>query len=383
MQEMPQPNAPKEANKQVVACLERWLTKAKRGEMLHITVVGCDNYIHNAIEFAGAMDLCFAANWGLDTAKARLMAQLNTRHEMPVPTIAREQANRACYDISKGPACYDFMAWLVIVEMIRRKAGAPGPLRVAFKMEEGEAEAKKHTELREKFYDGVIIPCLSLLGAVIDPDSIHATPVDFFTFKEIVKWSKEGQEVPRLLPSTEAIDFVRDNLKGIKPITITLREAAHTEYRNSNITEWIKVADWLKEHGERVLFVRDTAKAEESITGHDICAPASIDLHVRTALYEASKLNLFVSNGCWSCGVFGTAPWAMFFQPDSMSDFFPETEQFYRIWHGIDPLKNEQLPWSDENQRIFWHKDVADRIIPSILTLPCMSHLRDKQEIAA
>lgn len=382
MTDIPQPNAPIEANKQCVAALERWLTKAKRGEMKHVTIIGCDNYIHNAIEFAGAMDLCFAANWGLDTAKARLMNQLNTRHEMPIPTIAKDQADRACYDISKGPACFDFLCWLTIAEMIRRKAGAPGPLKVAFKMEEGEAEAKKHQELRAKFYDGVIIPSLGMVGAVIDPASVNATPLDFYTLKEIVKMNRAGQDVPKLMPSSEAVEVVREQLAGDRPITITLREANYTEYRNSNISEWLKVADWLKEQGERVIFIRDTARAHDALGGQETCPPASLDLHIRTALYDASKLNLFVSNGPWTMALFGDKPWLMFFQPDSMSDFFPETPQFWTTWHGIDPMQNEQFPWCTEDQRIVWKKDNADNIIDAIKALPAMAYLSERAEAA-
>ncbi len=52
MADIPQPNAPIEANQQCVAALERWLAKAKRGEMKHVTIQPCQKreHLHQRID---------------------------------------------------------------------------------------------------------------------------------------------------------------------------------------------------------------------------------------------------------------------------------------------------------------------------------------------
>ena len=139
------------------------------------------------------------------------------------------------------------------------------------------------------------------------------------------------------------------------PVTITLREAAYSSHRNSNIDEWLKFAEYLIAQGERVLFVRDTKCAADPIEGYETCPAASIDIDVRLALYESAKANLFVSNGPWSLGLFGSRPWLMFNQIDAMDPYPPNTNQWWVNFHGIGV--GEQFPWSRPDQRIVWLKD--------------------------
>lgn len=367
-----------QGNAEVVAMLERWLERAKQGRIAFGVVVVCESPIHAVSDHAGSMGLTFAANWGLDTAKLIIMENMHSRHMVPEPK-SFGGSDRVCYDVSKGPACYDFIAWLMIAEMNRRRAdkanpgSAPFPLKVGFKMLDTPEEREKHEKLRAGFYEHVIRPSLAFVGAVEDPASCDAPVLDRYTIAPVVEFSKAGEDVPVLQPSTDAVEAIREYLgNGGSPITITLREAPYWEYRNSNIPEWIKVAEHLESKGERVIFIRDTAKAMEPIPGHETCPAASLDLDTRLALYEAAKCNLFVSNGPWMLGLHGTRPWLMFVEPNAMSPFFPETPQFWTQWHGISPALNEQFPWCRADQRIVWKRDNADTIIKAWEELPIL-----------
>ncbi len=353
-------------NPEVVAMLERWVERAKQGRIGFAVVVMCESPIHAVSDHAGSLELTFAANWGMDTAKLIIFEKMHSRHMVPEAS-SMGGSDRVCWDATKGPCCFDFIAWLVIAEMNRRRSGAPAPLKIAFRMNDSDEERKLHAEKRQGFYDGVIFPSLAMLGAVQDKDSATAPTHDRYTLSPIVEFAKAGEEVPLLKPSEDGMKAIAEYLQqttgGQAPVTITLREADNWQYRNSDLTEWLKVAEYLENQGERVIFVRDTAKAAEPITGFQTCPAASIILDMRLALYESAKCNLFVSNGPWYLGLFGSKPWLMFIEVDSMRPCFPETPQFWIQWHGVNPGAGEQFPWSKPDQRVIGKRDSADNII--------------------
>lgn len=354
-------------NEDVVTMFRQWLERAEQGRVSFAVIVACEHPLHVVNCFAGSNQLMYAANWGLDTVKLLLQEKAASRHMMPEAADYKGNDDRVCYDVSKGPACYDFIAWLIIAEMNRRRAKAPFPLKVAFKMLDTPQEHEKHAKLRQGFYDNVILPSLAFVGAVEDNNSADADVLERYTIGPIVEFAKAGEEVPLLKPSegaTIAVEaYLKAVLKGQAPVTITLREAPYWEFRNSDLTQWLRVAEDLEARGERVIFLRDTAKAMEPITGYETCPAASLDLDTRLALYEAAKCNLFVSNGPWMLGLHGSRPWLMMVEPNAMSPFFPETLQFWAEWHGINPANNEQFPWSLPTQRIIWKRDTYENVI--------------------
>lgn len=117
----------------------------------------------------------------------------------------------------------------------------------------------------------------------------------------------------------------------------------------------------LEAAGERVIFVRDTAKGNEPMTGFEICPQAALDLHMRVALYERAKANLFVANGPSILAAFMEKPWLTFVQvePDD-SNYKANTPAFWRMHVGIDI--GEQYPWSRPDQRIVWQPDTYENI---------------------
>ena len=372
-----------EGNAEVIALLERWIARAKLGQINYVALAAAEGPIHVYHDFAGLRGMEFAANWGLDVLKARIQNQQATL-DPPVPDTS-VTADRFVWLATRGPACFDFFAWLVMAEMHRLREKAPGPLRVGFYWgKDGSMERILQTAGRRQMYRNVIIPSLAFVGAVEDDTCIgNGRVMERYTFVDIVKACRLGEDVPLFTPSAGAVAAIKDfiDCSGTvwkPPITITLREAAYSSHRNSNLDEWLKFAEYLTAQGERVVFVRDTSHAMDKITGYETCPAASVDIDVRLALYEGAKCNLFVSNGPWSLALFGTAPWLMFNQIDALDPYPPNTAQWWRQFHGID--QGEQFPWSRPDQRIVWQRDTFANMTKAWEELEPLLQLRQAAE---
>lgn len=344
-----------EGNAEVIALLERWIARVKFGQINYAAITLCEGPLHLYHDYAGMPGMEFAANWGLDMLKHRIMTE-NTNRKPP-ETDKSAPADRFVWLATSGPACFDFFAWLIMAEMARLREKAPGPLRVGFYAgEDNNLERAVHTAGRWQMYNNVIKPALAFVGAIEDPTCIkHGRVMERYTFVDIVRACVLGEDVPVLRPTPAAVAAVAA-IGGKGPyITITLREAAYSAHRNSDFDEWLKFAEYLEAQGERIIFVRDTSCATEAIAGYETCPAASVDIDVRLALYEGAKCNLFVSNGPWSLALFGTRPWLMFNQVDAMDPYPPNTNQWWTQFHGIS--KGQQFPWSRPDQRIVWQRD--------------------------
>jgi len=108
------------------------------------------------------------------------------------------------------------------------------------------------------------------------------------------------------------------------------------------------------------VLVRDTAKADKPLAGLMTCFEASRDLHIRMALYEHAKCNLFVSNGPCALGWFGTKPWLQFIKVNDGSRVFFETSSWWKEAANMEV--GGQLPWCRPDQKIVWEADTYDNI---------------------
>ena len=151
-----------------------------------------------------------------------------------------------------------------------------------------------------------------------------------------------------------ARSYVQTNFGDRKPVTITLREAEHYTFRNSNIKAWLKFAGDLKDKGEDVIFIRDTAKGNETITGFETHPPASFNISARAAIYERAKCNLFVSNGPCSLAWFLPSPYLTFIRFHD-PNYEVHSTDFWREQCGLEP--GAQWPWAKPGQRLVYEAD--------------------------
>ena len=143
-------------------------------------------------------------------------------------------------------------------------------------------------------------------------------------------------------------------------MTITLREMDRFVHRNSNIEAWCAFGRWLEARGEQVIFMRDTAKADEPLPGFKTFPAGSKNAFMRAALYEQAKCNMFVSNGPIGWSLFGSRPWLAF---HTVADDEPSecnTPAWWARFQGIVPP--EQYPWSGPQQRLVYADDSFENL---------------------
>lgn len=286
-----------------------------------------------------------------------------------LPTVALEmqkpiEPDAACYDMAMSPASWDFAPWLMGAEMNRRRLGGKAPLRVAFMNGPGEGGFRIDTlpvtsvDIKTALRDKVMRPLLALVGAVEDQSAYGGYTSHSYILKIVTDAARAGEEVPKFVPMEADLAWVDGWLGNAPaPITITLRETEYHTMRNSNMSAWLEFASRRQADGENVVFVRDTARADEELTPFLTCPHAAKDVGIRAALYHRAKVNLFVSNGPIALAYFGSAPFLIF---KEVVDGSFSTEHAWRNQIGLEV--GEQYPWCDPYQRLTWSDDTIENI---------------------
>lgn len=339
-------SVPVHGSREVIALLEKSLAKAREGNHNYVTVTLCEQ-AGIWVDFAGTIDMEYQVMHALDSLKLKMESRIDSRRPPFIDESAA--ADTWSYNLGNSPASFDFIPWVIGAEMTRRRESAPGPLKVSFTLgKDGKQGLEGH--YRSQMFVGVVRPALYMLGGV--EHSGVGRIKEMFTTREIVAHARTGERVPQFMASKPARRQVRELLGDDRPVTITLREAEHWPHRNSNTAEWIKFAHHLKDRGENVIFVRDTAKANDVFPCPTLPG-ASIDLDIRLALYERAKCNFFVPNGPWSLASFTAVPYIMPIQLDAKDIFPPYHPDFWEKHQGI--VEGEQFPWATTQQRIVWN----------------------------
>jgi len=329
---------------------------------------------------AGIGGLHVAVNYGLDLLKRSVMTEIDIRN--PPLADPNATADRVLYNVSKMPCSFDFAPWLLSAEQQRIREGAPAPLKVAwFFGRDDNIDNSLGTEQRRQNFHGIMRPILDLIGAVEDPSALNGRQPAEISLAPIVRAHRDGLELPTFkIPEHAKIGARGQFLAnlGRMPVTITLREAEHTPHRNSNLPEWLKLAKWLEDRGEKVIFVRDTAKADEPLPGWSTAPEASKQLHLRALLYSVAKANLFVSNGPMVFAYMGDRPWLVFNAIDDSPEakYHANTSAGWREFTGIDV--GGQFPWSRPDQRLVWANDTFE-----VMRSAWLEHIEPKKEEAA
>ncbi len=309
------------------------------------------------VGFSGTVELEKVGLEGIRKADTIIDANILNRTLPPADEALVKDGSYVCYNVTSSPLSYDFLTWLITMEQRRIKMNSPGPLKVGFWYGRDGKTGITGMPDREGMLNNVCRPAMRLLGAVEDPKAVSGYPNEFFSYRYLVDGFKEGHPVPKF--RTDATSPIK------KPgyVTITLRETTYWPHRNSRIPEWVQFARWLKDKGERVVFVRDTRLADDPVEGFEICPDASRDLTKRAALYRDAKCNLFVANGPISLAYFGDAPWLKFFEIDDQGAYNAAKSEYWRVCVGLDPAKQEQFPWSTDKQRIVWKPDYFTNMV--------------------
>ena len=345
-------------NKECEGTLLEALENVRKGRIKYLGLVMCESPTHVEMVYSGAVGCEFAAAWGYDMLKQALMRPQSRGPEDQQSAVEEVFGDDfVCYDLHRAPLSYDFSSWLVFMEMRRIKAGAPAPLKVAFTKPPPDRQWTAYSDLMLK---EVLVPMVEMIGGVVDSRALKArNRVEYYCPFPIVEAAKEGAAVPRLKPRPQLVEACAQ-VMPVPPVTITLREAEHDPFRNSNLEAWLKFAQDLKDAGEHVVIVRDTLKADELLAGFETFPQASKDLHIRCALYNYAKANLFVSNGPFGLALFGECPWLYL---NDISEY-PGTVNGREMWERYIGVEvGGQYPWARPDQRIVWKHDDYENIV--------------------
>jgi hypothetical protein len=347
-------------NKEVCEYLEKVLATAKEGKMCMVVTLGAFSPTQVQMDMAGHVGSEFALYYALDQAKAGIVQIVKDR-QRPAPKDSDVPANMVEYNLTELSTSYDFLKWLIVAEMKRVEEGAPPPLRVKFFY--GASNKALEFPNRAQMFHNVMVPLVQMIGAVVDDEMERGRQCNGLTWAPIWAAYNKGQKLPQLMIPPEALVSMQLTMArqfGDMPVTITLRESDEFPHRNSDLLEWIKFAEWLRnERNEHVLFVRDTAKAEEGIEGFHTLPIASQNLIHRAALYEVAKANLFVSNGPSGLGVLSAKPSLLFQQILDDGAYWPETARGCSHFFGFEAGKQWPIP---TGQRIIWKPDTFENI---------------------
>ena len=298
----------------------------------------------------------------------------------------------AFYDLEVSPISFDFAVFLILAEFRRRQI-AVRHLQVVVVHGGGDGfrqdDAGYDTQNKRWRLQNIIIPLTSLLEATValnicsnlnaarNIKEAHTGPVfpDGYTIEEpvsefflssIIAASTNGEQLPSFQAPTQARAYMRHWLnkrtKGLRPVTITLRESSYDKARNSKVKEWLEFAKRLDKKRFCPVIVRDTEKCFETQSGRFEgliqCDIASVNLLLRMALYEESWLNLIVPNGPSELCRLSNSIRYLYFKV--VDDSTATTSKLIVASQGIEI--GGQMPFATPFQELVWEQDNLETI---------------------
>lgn len=262
------------------------------------------------------------------------------------------------YDLDTAPGSYDFLNNMLNAENYRKLRNYS---RVHVHFKPGKNDGFRSVDVidigheqKSLMLNKVARPMVEMFGFT-EVDSVSENAMQFtYISRPSTDIYRETGHLPVYHASREATEWAQQ-FAGV--ITITLREAEHWPMRNSDKAEWIKFSQTLK---GRVIFVRDTCKADEPVEGFETCPEASRDLHKRLALYRGARMNFFTTQGP-ACLTWFTKdiPYVNIYTPTPGYHCYDQA--WLAEYHGVEP--DGQLPWHDPSkQRIVRMADTCENI---------------------
>lgn len=289
------------------------------------------------------------------------------------------------YDLHVCPPGYDFLTTLAFAEQARISAQrdglkvviVPGPYH-GFR---DDGAAPLDPEHRRQMLWGVLLGlcrCMPSVKEIVlassrDEAARHLSdaiyPEDYTIEHPVARYgitnAIEGMR-RNDLARFEAPQWARDQIaKWIKPntVTITLRETHYAVDRNTDPAIWLEAANRLRAGGYNVVLIRDTEYAfGDGLDGHQVFHPASYDMALRLALYEAATVNCFPANGPWTLGLFAKRVDMLAFGlcregPHNLTPVH---------WQSRGMPVGSQFPHTHGRVKIVWAQESADLIVSEV-----------------
>lgn len=300
----------------------------------------------------------------------------------------------AFYDMAVSPCSFDFFSFLISAELCRcRRNLSSMHLHIIRGPNKNFRDDNLRTDEQNlNQFHNVIIPGISILPSIEKFDWIDrnetstdnlnpyfvfprgyslSKPVADYSCQELVS-SKVRREKPVCFkPPAYAEDLAQkwiSELKNKKIVTITARELQREDPNNSRklkIKSWEEAVEKMKSLGYTPILIRDTEKvfsSEQPLQNVLDCAPASIHLPFRLAVYEAAFKNFSKANGPAFLQYFSQGSSSVFLSLDESVASY--TSAFYRSNFGMEA--GSAFPMSRTNMTYIWDNETSEKILSEI-----------------
>jgi hypothetical protein len=279
------------------------------------------------------------------------------------PNLEMKNIN-ALYDLGKASPSFDALSWLVNIADTAVQS-EHDCIKVAFKP--GPDNGFKSDSLSSDpiiqswMFEHIVKPAVKMIGGeVVEYDENQEYIEQSYLLGDFVRSVKaELRGVPLFRQDFYATRLVDKSFGEKDLVTITLRNSEHWPECNSNFSEWLKFAKFLKKQGFTVVFVPDTENAFQEIPGYQVVSAATFNLNIRQALYGKALMNFAVNSGPCHLLYFSQSSYCVFKQ------LTPDTPHYDEIWweKSIGLKKGDQYPWAHQAQRLTWTDDTYENLV--------------------
>ena len=311
----------------------------------------------------------------------------------------------AFYDIQVNPTSFDICKFIVLAEQQRKLKGL-GSVHTFF-VPNGKEWARsddEHLEMQQKWrLNNILIPALSVMptftgytvctpraeakniekkisGTIFPSGYTYENPIPCFAWADIA--INAHNEIPSIRANPQALAYVQKWLdvhcKNLKPVSITLREMSLEKQRNSDVTAWLKFAKELPAKGYFPIILRDTALTMElpgkNFSGLTLFNEVSLNLELRTALYQLCYINAFVANGPAELCLFNTKVNYLYF----LKMYDGDGKRLYEH-PGMGLPHKGRFPVGGPHQLMVWDDDTYTEIKRHFWDLTALLETENKQ----
>ena len=293
------------------------------------------------------------------------------------------------YDLKYAPATYDFACYLVTCNAIRQAMGYEkmGVTIVCDQFRNWSRREQLTTLSEKRWRVNHILSKLPFLIPEVDSLTITESPLTELNFPAFPGGYPPPPSQPFKLPyltdqfiqfyntnislrpfrASEQAKFFINNLFEDNVITISLRNTKYQPTRNSNLDEWHKVYQELKNSKFRPIVIPcfEDYMGDRLFANYDweIFDPAVLDIDIKLALYERAKDNLCINNGSQTVLIHSDCRYKYFkFVTEGVNTTTPE---HHKATFDINPGDNHAFA-TESGQDLFWETDNADIILKAL-----------------
>jgi hypothetical protein len=297
------------------------------------------------------------------------------------------------YDLKYAPVTFDFATFLVLSNAVRQNMGLQTmSVQIVCDQFRSWSERDKSTdEIQKRWRLNHILSKLPFLIPEVDDFGITEDPLREMMYPSFpqeyppppgidgTKYRMPyqchhltefyGNKSINLRPfkASEGARNLINSTFGDNVITISLRTSKFQTVRNSNLDEWYKVYQELKNSKFKPLVIPDFEDymGDKLFAKYDweIYEPAVMDMDIRLAVYEKSADNLCINNGIIGLLCFSDCNYRCF--KFLYEGTLATNEKFHKENHGISHGENFIFA-APTGQNLVWETDNADLILKNL-----------------